>query len=41
MFDEINYLDLIDSKPKERRICSGLKEGICKVRKTFSVGNII
>lgn len=37
-FDEINYIDWNDSKPREIRLCSKLKDGICEVRKTFRAG---
>ncbi|MEK6862264.1 MAG: hypothetical protein AABY07_09955, partial [Nanoarchaeota archaeon] len=37
-FDEINYIDYSDTKPRERRLCSRLRDGICEIRKTFSRG---
>ncbi len=37
-FDEINYVDLNDTKQKENVLCSSLKNGICKVKKSFKTG---
>ena len=38
-FDEINYIDFSDSRPKEKRLCSRLKDGVCEKKKSFSSGN--
>ena len=37
-FDEINYIDLSESRPRETRICSRLRDGICEVKKSFRTG---
>lgn len=37
-FDEINYIDWKDSRPREIRLCSRLRNGICEARKTFKTG---
>jgi hypothetical protein len=38
-FDEINYIDLEENKPRERRLCTRLdNDGICEKRKTFRKG---
>ena len=37
-FDEINYIDLNDKNPKEKTLCSRLKEELCKVKRSFSTG---
>jgi len=37
-FDEIVYID-DDEKKKERRLCSSLKDGICKKTRSFDEGN--
>jgi len=38
-FDEINYIDWEDRWPKERKLCSRLKNGICEAKKTFRIGD--
>lgn len=38
-FDEINYIDLNDDRPRERRLCSRLRDGICETRKSFRTGD--
>ena len=38
-FDEINYIDYTDKNPKEKVLCSSLKNGICKKSRTFSRGD--
>ena len=38
-FDEITYIDHTDSKPRERRLCSRLRDSICQQRKTFKSGH--
>lgn len=38
-FEEVTYMDLDDSNPREKRLCSRLKDGICEKRVRFSVGN--
>ncbi|MEK6872502.1 MAG: hypothetical protein AABW90_00640 [Nanoarchaeota archaeon] len=37
-FDEVDYIDWNDSKPRETRICSRLRDGICEVRRSFKIG---
>jgi hypothetical protein len=37
-FEEINYIDWTDRTPRERRLCSRLRDGICEVRKSFRRG---
>ncbi len=37
-FDEIKYMDNTDTRPRWRRLCSRLRDGICKTRKSFSTG---
>ena len=37
-FDEINYIDLSDSRQRETRLCSRLRDGICEVKKSFRTG---
>jgi len=37
-FDEIDYIDFNDSRPRERRLCSRLKDEICEVKKSFRSG---
>lgn len=37
-FDEIDYIDFSDSIPRERRLCSRLRDGVCEVRKSFRTG---
>lgn len=34
-FDEINYIDWNGRRPRERRLCSRLRYGICEKRKSF------
>ncbi len=36
--DEINYIDWNARRPRERRLCSRLRDGICEKTKRFSVG---
>lgn len=38
-FDEINYIDWNDKNPRERRLCSRLRYGVCEKRKTFRKGD--
>ena len=38
-FDEINYIDLNDLRPRERRLCSRLIGGICVRRTAFRIGD--
>jgi hypothetical protein len=38
-FDEVNYIDYSDRSPRERRLCSRLREGICESRKSFREGH--
>ena len=38
-FDEINYIDWNENKPKERKLCSRLKDGICEKTKRFRDGD--
>ena len=37
-FEEVNYIDHSDSRPKEKTLCSKLKDGICSTTKTFKLG---
>ena len=37
-FDEISYIDWSDSRPREMRLCSRLRAGICEVKKSFRTG---
>lgn len=37
-FDEISYTDWTDRTPREKRLCSRLKNGVCEVKKSFSKG---
>lgn len=37
-FDKINYVDSLERNPRERVLCSRLKNGICEVSKNFSKG---
>jgi len=37
-FDEVNYIDYKDPKPKTKVLCSKLKNGICSSTKTFKTG---
>ncbi len=37
-FYKVNYIDRKDSKPKEKAICLRLKNGICKIKKSFIPG---
>jgi|SRR3989344_9660923 len=37
-FDEINYVYLNDTNQKENVLCSSLKNGICKIKKSFKIG---
>ncbi|MFH1801995.1 MAG: S8 family peptidase [archaeon] len=36
--DGINYIDLSESRPREKRLCSRLRNGVCEVRKSFRSG---
>ncbi len=38
-FDEIVYIDNSDSKPKEKRICSSLKNNVCEKKVSFKDGH--
>ena len=38
-FDEVNYIDLSQSSPKVKNLCSKLDNGVCKKTKTFSKGD--
>lgn len=38
-FEEVSYIDYSDSKPKEKTLCSKLKDGICNSSKTLKTGN--
>lgn len=38
-FDEVNYIDQSDLRPREKRLCSRLKEGLCNTTKTFRKGS--
>ena len=38
-FDEVSYIDPTDSRPKERTICSSLKNDFCKKKVTFKTGH--
>jgi hypothetical protein len=38
-FEEVNYIDYEDRRPRERRLCNRLKEGICEKTKTFRSGD--
>lgn len=40
-FDEITYADYTDRIPKERRLCSRLKDGICEKKLSFRKGHHI
>jgi len=37
-FDEINYIDLSDKRPREKRLCLRLRDNICETRKSFRKG---
>jgi len=37
--DEVNYIDYTDTRPRERRLCSRLKNGICDKTRTFRRGD--
>ncbi len=37
-FDELDYIDFMDKKPVERRLCSRLKNGVCKEQRSFRKG---
>lgn len=37
-FKEITFIDLNETRPKEIRLCSRLKAGICLVKKSFKIG---
>ncbi|MBU0761265.1 MAG: CehA/McbA family metallohydrolase, partial [Nanoarchaeota archaeon] len=36
-FDEINYIDWEDRNPRERRLCSRLRDEICETKKRFDI----
>lgn len=38
-FDEVSYIDWEASRPKWRRLCTRLKDGMCVKRKTFRIGH--
>ena len=38
-FDEISYIDSSESRPREKRICSRLKDGICEKKSMFKKGH--
>lgn len=38
-FEEISYIDLNDSKPRTRALCTRLKKGICEKRTRFGKGD--
>ena len=38
-FDKITYLDNSDRRPREKILCSGLKNNKCSVNKIFKLGN--
>ncbi len=38
-FEEINYIDSSDNNPREKRLCSSLKNNSCKKKVSFSSGN--
>jgi hypothetical protein len=38
-FDQINYIDWESKNPREKRLCSRIKNGICEKRKRFSKGD--
>jgi hypothetical protein len=38
-FKEITYIDSTDSRPKEIRLCSKLKDGVCEVQRGFREGD--
>jgi len=37
--DEVNYIDYTDTRPRERRLCSRLKNGICEKTRNFRRGD--
>ncbi len=37
-FDEINYIDTLDARPREITLCSRLRNGICQITKSFRTG---
>ena len=37
-FDEITYIDWNDRRPRERRLCSRLRDGRCEKKKSFRRG---
>lgn len=37
--DGITYIDQSESRPRERRLCSRLRDGVCKSRKSFRRGD--
>ena len=37
-FDEVLYYDNTEPRPRWRTLCSGLKDGICGVKKSFTTG---
>jgi len=38
-FDEINYIDFTESRPREKRLCSRLRDDICEKKKSFRRGD--
>jgi len=38
-FDSVDYIDLSDSRPRWRRLCSRLSNGFCEKKKNFRDGN--
>ena len=38
-FDYISYTDLSDLNPRERKLCSRLKNNVCEVKRDFVIGN--
>ena len=38
-FGEISYTDQSESRPRERRLCSRLVNGLCNVKKRFIKGH--
>gem|GEM_PF-6609634 len=38
-FDEVDYTDWDARTPRQTRLCSNLRDGICSIRKSFASGN--
>ena len=38
-FDSVQYFDSNDANPKWKKLCSTLKNNMCSVKKSFSLGN--